>query len=241
MVDFPCYKFQLKITSTIDNFNKKHLSTNKLYISQTITSDELQSLPRKEAETKLKPFLNLIIKNLSSYYIKFSEQMYDIPATNNNNEDNNSWVEAKMDEMISTTGLFYMAIKHGDGENHGDDDDITVGFLSFLLTQESITGDKKHDRILYLMEIHLDKFFSGKGTGFFLVEDFLFELCFLLKMDLEFVCFKENDIGNKFYKKMGIDMLEEKKYPQLNFWFEFLNVYRMENKLIETRQKRING
>lgn len=238
MVDFPCYKFQSKITSTIDNFNKKHSSTNKLYISQITTSDELQSLPRNEAETKLKPFLNLIIKNLSPYYIKFSEQMYDIPPTNNKDKDNNSWVEAKMDEMISTTGLFYMAIKHRDGEHN--DDDVTVGFLSFLLTQESITGDKKHDRILYLMEIHLDKFFSGKGTGFFLVEDFLFELCSLLKMDLEFVCFKENDIGNKFYKKMRIDMLEEKKYPQLNFWFEFLNVYRMENKLIETRQKRIN-
>lgn len=218
MVDFGCRRFQPKITAVIDSFNRK-LSAENIQISQTSTSDELQLMDRKSAELKVNPLLDLIIQNLASYYIKFSEQMYDIPSSEH------GWEKEKLCEMITSTGLYYLTIQY---------DGATVGFISFLLTSESITGEEGK-RVLYLMEIHLSKESSGHGLGRHLIEDYIFVLCCLLKMDLEFVCFKENNIGNRFYSKMGINMLGEKQHPQLSFWFEFLNVYRMENSDIVKR------
>ncbi|XBW38594.1 hypothetical protein QEN19_004183 [Hanseniaspora menglaensis] len=218
MVDFACYKFASKVSEIAISFNHKYAS-KKISLEVGLTSDELQHLPKKEADTKVQPFLKFLIENLADFYIEFGEKMYNIPPSKH------GWEQSKVDEMIDTTGLHYVSIFLS-GE--------MVGFISFLMTEESITG-ASGKRILYLMEIHLNKKQTGHGIGGYIIQDYLLKLCNKLKMDLEFVCFKKNNIGNSFYEKMAIRKLAEEENQQLEFWFSFLNVYRMDYKSISKK------
>lgn len=212
MVDFPCHRFQSKVTSEINQFNEKNASSG-VFLLQETTSDTLQTIPEETAVKEVQPFLKLVRDNLSVHYIKYSEEMYGISPSAD------GWEQKKVEEMIVTPGLFYVTIML--------DKNTKIGFLSFLLTEESVTGEAAK-RLLYLMEIQLEKNHSRLGVGKLVMEKFVMELCRKLKMDLEFVCFKDNTVGNKFYKQLGLTHLKEPEYPQLMEWFTFLNIYRNE-------------
>lgn len=180
---------------------------------QESTSDTLQTIPREAAVKDVQPLVKLVSENLSAHYSKYSEEMYGICSSKD------GWEQNKVEEMIATPGLFYVTVML--------EKSTKMGFLSFLFTEESVTGEASK-RVMYLMEIQLQKTYSRMGVGKLVMENFVMDLCCNLKMDLEFVCFKDNTTGNKFYQKLGLAHLKEAEYPQLREWFTFLNIYRKE-------------
>ena len=236
MVDYKCRKFSKQVEKHIQEFNSK----NKQYqLKLAETSDELDCLPYDEAKSRVNGYLNDIEDNLGEYYTEYNSIINDVDETETDNDDC-TWQAFKYLEMISTRGLFYIeVIENGE----------CLGFFSFFVTTESLI--KKPDlnpakkvklsffgrpkeqvqtkNIFYLMEIQLKRKFTNKGVGKLVFNDFIFELSKEEKFDIEFVCFKKNDIGNKFYKKLGFSKHDDYQNTVVNKEMsEVINIYQME-------------
>lgn len=236
MVDYKCRKFFKQVEKQIEKFNSK----NKQYqLKLSETSDELDCLPYHEAKSRVEEYLKDIEDNLNEYYTEYNKIINNIDETATNTDDC-TWQAFKYLEMITTRGLFYIEII----ENNE-----CLGFFSFFITTESLMkkteinpvkkvklsffGKPKEQvqtkNIFYLMEIQLKNKFTNKGVGKLIFNDFIFELSRDTQFDIEFVCFKKNEIGNKFYKKLGFSKHDDYQNTVVNKEMsEVINIYKME-------------
>jgi hypothetical protein len=241
MVDYKCRKYLKQVESHIEIYNNKG-TQYKLKLAET--SDELDSMPYETAKERISKYLELIEENLGEYYTEFNGLINNIDeeTLKNDAEGEYKWQEHKYLEMISSKGLFYVEVLNNEND--------FLGFFSFNITNDSLIKnedshvnkkvklsffDKPKGRIekkniFYLMEIQLKKKASNNGLGKLIFDNFIFELSKDQDFDIEFVCFKKNHIGNKFYKKMGIPINHDyKKTIVSKEMDEIINIYKMGN------------
>lgn len=236
MVDYKCRKFSKQVENQILVFN----SRNKQYqLKLAETSDELDCLPYDEAKSRVRGYLGDIDDNLGEYYTEYNSIINSIDEATTTADDC-TWQAFKYLEMITTRGLFYIEITEK-GE--------CLGFFSFFVTTESLMkkselnpakkiklsffGKPKEQvqskNIFYLMEIQLKRKFTNKGVGKLIFKDFIFELSRNEHFDIEFVCFKKNEIGNSFYEKLGFSEHDDDLSTVVSKEMaEVIKVYRME-------------
>lgn len=236
MVDYKCRKFYKQVERQIQLFNTKN---NQYELKLIETSDGLDCLPYQEAKSRVKEYLSIIEDNLGEYYTEYNRIINNIDETMTN-DDECKWQAFKYLEMITTNGLFYIEII---------EDNESLGFFSFFITTDSLirkTDSNPNKKvklsffkkaqektqlknIFYLMEIQLKKKFFNRGIGKLIFNNFIFELSKAEQFDIEFVCFKKNQIGNNFYEKLGFCKHDDYESTIVNKEMsEVINIYKME-------------